>query len=96
MLDLLTKPIIGTPRIPAARFGMSLAVLTLVPGLAEFLIGMMVLGWILYLIASAVNTALHHSGSPDIISVDRAWNARQVPRLATPDDEAEVLSRATA
>ncbi len=50
MLSILTKPIIGTPHIPAAKLGMGLSVLTLAPGLSEFCLGVTVAMWLVYLL----------------------------------------------
>ena len=49
MFEILTKPIAGTPNIPATKLGMGLSIATLTPGLSEILIGLMVTLWIIFI-----------------------------------------------
>ncbi len=62
MIDLLTKPIIGTPHIPAAKFGMLLSVVTLAPGLSEFLLATLLVAWLGYLLGRLSISSIQDGG----------------------------------
>ena len=68
MFEFLTKPILGTPHIPALKLGMSLSVMTLMPGLSEVLFGLLVSLWGVYIATKAGLTFVQHGHHSDVTS----------------------------
>ena len=68
MFEFLTKPILGTPHIPALKLGMSLSVMTLMPGLREVLFGLLVSLWGVYIATKAGLKFVQHGHHSDVTS----------------------------
>ncbi|MFL2863989.1 MAG: hypothetical protein ACJZ8Y_02125 [Pirellulaceae bacterium] len=84
MFAILTKPIGGTPNIPATKLGMGLSIATLTPGLSEIVIGLLVTLWIVFIAWKAMVVAYHYASEIEINLPGKVWNAGVGPRLPTP------------
>jgi len=73
MFEILSKPISGTPNISALKLGMALSVMTLVPGLSEILIGLLVNLWLVYMAASAGLEFVQHGHHPEFTPRKRVF-----------------------
>lgn len=72
MFEIFNKPIKGTPNISALKFGMALSVMTLLPGLIEILIGLLVSIWLVYIASSAGLEFAQHAHHPEFTARKRA------------------------